>query len=897
MSTTASFPVVKAVELVLRGPLVASNSNFHIFNYRDKQIFRDLWQNGLDSHTPTVNGTALDWKNGDQQILILGNDPPDGIFETKLPGLQGINFRSHFTAVSWLAAWKVKFSPTKMEKEKGSVEGMTRIAVIDPHESRFAQGTAQALQAIFGALDPLGHTLVPGATVLSAPRLENIYGWLHDSCPTRDKRTAAKDAPHLRDLLKSTIWSELTSDREHHHALSNVLGALLLMAQVGPSGLLTQKFKLPMQDSLLSLVRACGVNARLCRNEVGDQDDKSPSWISESLNREIGGAVLLDDMSDLWTPFLAVALAFYGPSYSRFVTAPTGEFPAMLRGLPQRLQAVLARGPNAKLSAADLVPGDHSVADSFVLFLDLRLFASQGQNSEEPSFYNALAIFGLRLLDSERNLPWLDTEHAREDLRMDLERIRQGQIPMGRETLLARLIALLDPTLPIVIFSSTHRTELTDAFRNYGNILTNFRKPILTALQSNWTDMAAGLRTDFLSSMELASRILAIRGRLRILETMAYPSPHAMVFDEGKAYHVELFLDEATGELAPIGGLFAVFEGATIDEAQARSQQFDDVLVSEGIRYFHSYGIGPQAPTGLKAKGDECLDELARACNTDARPKYLGALRVRLKQTVVSSLPRSSTFDQFDKEWLGGLEAVIELFVGEWLGLAEPGRPTKTSIAIYVAGRSTPPTGLDDVGRARYRTGWETTSNLIQTFNRRDCWRVARAILDERKAVADLDRAVGVSLVYERTPTGTPKRASEWALRGRKVSIKADGSASEIKMKLRKIEPALSRWRPDYPTLLYAADACLKKWGNWSTFLVPYTADLHLNESLVQIANAGRSLDSGKVAESLLQFPMAITGDNRPIASLLASRLSHRVARISHTELRRAFDSVTGGTT
>ena len=308
MPTQLETAPAKALDGILHGPSPAKNSDVILLDYRHQQTFADLWLEGLKSANPTISGQPLDWSDATKQILLIGNDPPDGVFDTKLAGLVGINFRSHFTATSWLAAWKVKFSPSDKEKnEKKAVEANTRIAVIDPRPDGMAQGAVRALQTILGARDVSGHSLVPGATVLNAPGLANICEWLHDS--KRDTRTVAKDTPDLRDLLKSTIWNQLTSDREQHHALSNVLGAFLLSIQVGrgemhPGAPWTQ-------DYLLALVQALGIDATLDQVRIKSHGGLQ-RWITPEQQKTIEGVVLIDDMADLWGYFLRGATGFAG---------------------------------------------------------------------------------------------------------------------------------------------------------------------------------------------------------------------------------------------------------------------------------------------------------------------------------------------------------------------------------------------------------------------------------------------------------------------------------------------------------------------------------------------------------------------------------------------------------
>lgn len=498
-----------ALKGVFHGPEGTSNPEIRLLDYGDAEVFRALWLEGLDEASHTANGQLSGWTGPSKQILLIGNDPPHEVLNSTSPSLQGINFHGHFSAASWLAAWRLRF-----------LDSPIRIAVIDPREQSLASGTARPLQSILSARDASGMYLVPGAAVLNAPSIETICQWL--SASKRDSRSAAKDAPHILDLLRSTIWNELTSDREQHHALSNVTGALLLTAQVGPSTasaeLMTKyKQRFPQQEFLLALAQACGIRAESARLDPGQDGVAAvpPWWIGEALHGQITGAVLIDDMADLWSWFLRLALAFCGPDYvNRFVTTPEAKFDSVISGLPARLQGALERS-SKHLTAADFVPGSHQVEEDFVLFLDLRLFkrvgSDQSPGEEEIRFFVALSELGLALLSSDRSLPWLETREDRESFKADLDALKRSELPPHPETILARLVALMDPTLPIVIFSSTRRSDLIDPFRNYGNIVTKFRKPVLSAMDRDWPSTLKGLHADFGVALERAAKILSVR--------------------------------------------------------------------------------------------------------------------------------------------------------------------------------------------------------------------------------------------------------------------------------------------------------------------------------------------------------------------------------------------------
>lgn len=506
--------VSRVLASVFRG-----NNHFFVFDYGHRSTFADLWLRGLDSETPEIGGCQFHWNDQDGVVLIVSADAPADVFEKTPVCLTGINFREHLTAASWAAAWRLKFPSAR-----------ARVILVEPSKSDVPSGVAKSLGTVFQAREAHGSPLVSGICLLRSPSLERLCGVLGE---LKDEQQTPYS--NVQAILRASIWDALTSDREGHHAVSNVLGALLLSFQVGKG--LPHLGDPWAQDYLLALVQACGATAGTKQVEL-EQRPGPQRWVSGPIQAEIAGAVLLDDMSDVWEYFLRGALGFIGdqqfPGTSRsyrdsFVTSTRNSFRDEIQGLPCRLtDFLMSRRPF--LTPEVLISGQHKIEDRFVLFLDLRLFSKQevsGGDEARNMFFRGLAEFGLKLLDSVRNLPWID-EAGRMRLREEFARFLteipgdattrpNAQVLPPEETLLPRLLSLLDPTLPIVIFSSTRRSELIDPFRDYANIITTFRKPVLSGMTRNWSEVVKELRADFLTALEQAVKILKARKLFRNL--------------------------------------------------------------------------------------------------------------------------------------------------------------------------------------------------------------------------------------------------------------------------------------------------------------------------------------------------------------------------------------------
>lgn len=530
-------PLAQTLSFVLKG-----NTGVHVLAYGDKHIFADLWGAGLESPTSKIDGQYIDWDDEKEVVLIVGEEPPCLIVGEGASCLSGINFHDHLTATSWAAAWRLKFPDAK-----------ARVVVVVSDLEGAGGLIARSLVTLFGARDANHSPLVPGVSLLRSPSLEVLCRTLGDG-----NGEVAKPAPTVQAMLRATLWDGLTSDREGHHAVSNILGALLLGSQFGRRQ--THPGDPWPQDYLLSLVQACDVGATTNRMIVDDKQG-FPCWASPQMQGAIGAAVLIDDMADIWGFFLRGALGFVGDAnfQQSFVSSSRGKFADEISGLPDRLKAFLGSG-GLFLSADVIISGNHSVKEDFALFLDLRLFpkghsVSSAGSVLQGTFLKQLAEFGLALLDSVRKLPWLG-EDGKISLRKEMEHLAAATSPdhstslepvlPPEETLLPRLLSLLDPTLPIIIFSSTHCTDLIGPFRDYGNIITKFRKPILTSMNRDWSGVVKGLRADFVNALEQASGILKVRQAIHTFHQRVLPRGVLTKLPEGNdGYLVELFLDES----------------------------------------------------------------------------------------------------------------------------------------------------------------------------------------------------------------------------------------------------------------------------------------------------------------------------------------------------------------
>lgn len=142
-----------------------------------------------------------------------------------------------------------------------------------------------------------------------------------------------------------------------------------------------------------------------------------------------------------------------------------------------------------------------------IVFLDLRLFPTSTTDSpsdDERQFLGELLTFCL----AERR-SWPEDERL-EAAVLSAQRRRDG----GREelpalTLLPLLLSYADPSLPIVVFSSSHQHEVAHAFAHRPNLIATFSKPIMTGYAA--IDTASMAVDELLAALRESLRLHRLR--------------------------------------------------------------------------------------------------------------------------------------------------------------------------------------------------------------------------------------------------------------------------------------------------------------------------------------------------------------------------------------------------
>ena len=490
-----------------------------VFDYADD--FDQLWA--------SIAENSRDDITAGRSIVICGIDAPDRSLADDVPWEP---FKKHLHALAWAACWKLRHP-----------ESTGRILLIGQNDWG-VETPASKLVLLFSAQVANGHWLIGGINWLRSPDPAKIQVWLGETA-------ANQHGDGSLFLLRDTIWNGLT-DAKDHHGISNVLGAFLLRYQAGwpvdetrEDSSLGQK---ALFTQLASISEAAPTTQRVA--QAGLSDTQFQKWISRRLQNKIPAALLFDDMAALWSYVVRGALGFVSADLRDRLTLSAPGFRSIVAGLPSRLQSY-SRDGRHRLAQGDLVfeenPRHRDI--EFVLLLDLRLFGAHDVQAETVFFEELVSLGG----ELSRPVSVNDDQWDRftNDLKAVKEATQEGLVLHEYPpaiTLLPRLLSLLDPLLPIVIFSSTHRRSLLDPLRGYPNIVTDFVKPVFTAGMGDWRITVENTMRAFQDAMEKAATILAARNAvLRVERQGRMPEAQGnRLLPPGEHGHfVEIFFDES----------------------------------------------------------------------------------------------------------------------------------------------------------------------------------------------------------------------------------------------------------------------------------------------------------------------------------------------------------------
>lgn len=561
---------------------------------------------------------------------------------------------------------------------------------------------------------------------------------------------AGDSKPDLTLLRR--MWSaNLTqpSKLDDRHAIANLIGPMLLLNKCDDDSETQALRRLLQQVGLLS--------KKTCQAQSLETSASWISWTDESwkvrtrlpkgLEKRPWNFLVLDDgvFQNHWGEFICKALGAGTPPTSADPNSP--RCIGQLKQDDLEVRVFAQDSPEPWLQALQLFDGtvraNHpgtqfclplwrsNTQDSVpldVLFLDLRLFQAREADAEIKFITQLLPLarnaqvdsVGSRTLSSgQGQLPWpgftVDelnklkawSRVAFEEKRDDREKHPDYELVL---TLFPRLLALADMSLPIILFSSTGRRGIAEKLKAYGNIITDFEKPRLPALDPTY--VLDESRTKFIRALEVAIPMVPARQLCAHLIRRSLPLPaptttdlHQRSEEAETPWHIELLLDEQ-GECNPtltVGGLLVVYP------PNVSPEEFDRQLAKQfpSIREDKKWG---------KNNTELVAEAICKASHTQNVFVAMVSLTGSANAPQYGSI-RSS--DELHDERVGDnlfrqlLRCVVELAI---YGLARRRIPeaARVRFSVHAATRGLPP---DDVHRPEpLEKRWGVTVKNVGPF-------------------------------------------------------------------------------------------------------------------------------------------------------------------------------------
>ncbi len=494
------------------------------------------------------------------------------------------------------------------------------------------------------------------------------------------------------------------------HAITNIVGPMVLLGGESSQNGTDRKY-------FVQLMQSIGL--------VGKGAGRSFPWFpKEKWNGKVEKFVLLDDMHKLgWAEFLRKALEINDDS--RLLAFENVEDKGITRQdktltdlLEEKfVQGEITAGPDRRTGEGLTLCGEEKV----VLFLDLRLFTMSGNN--ERAFLQRLVAVARQVPTDKLKLPWPEGGFSKEELEI-VERWASSSEGVTSHayytalTLLPRLLALADPMLPIVIFSTAGQPETVKALQHYGNIILDFHKPRFFGDASDV--IVAETKEKLVRAMNRALALVHGRNICRsYLRHGNGPSRHkedvaSPARDNNPV--VEIYIDES-GEAYKskfgVGGLLAVYPSeASIATFQSQLPSYGYTRDDESITFLNDHKIKePQNPN----MEEPPIMEVVRTAATSLGV-ILSAFFVQEKRespsTTGSGVDDLTNPSSLDNRYRHLLRMALEMVLFEYLPHLEMSgvqiKNLKPQCRIYVATRYLPASHRD----------LQTSQQRVQIFER-----------------------------------------------------------------------------------------------------------------------------------------------------------------------------------
>ncbi len=586
--------VVKALATVLKTVLrvehiachtdAAPNASIRILSYRDD--FTYLWALGDEEGLPRF------FNRNDQDGVVVviwdANGPETGSTVADLS--------KYLTPLDWVVWYSLTLA------DQSSLESIPRVFLLDLASNTVRRADSVQFFDLFPNRNPAWMPWLRIFRVVPTDRHQlGFKDLVLELCRSTHHGGTVPELEPLRRIWRGTFLKP--TEPSDNHAIANLVGPSLFLRDEGSD---------PSRQALEKFLRRLALLPPLSGQHILDRRIPWIKWDQDPWKDRIDRLKMIEDralhfllVDDVavqhgWGKTIALALGLDYHEPKNPANAPQ----LIAKGTAGSLQAKLFATESATAFLQSLCVATHdsstvkppkfgwecNVLDSHnrstrkridVLLLDLRLF--QGQDLlTECRFFRQLVDWAKRFCDDDtecdEDLPWKGfTSSELDALERWLDRVEQKDPTASRKdieyldglVLLPRLIAILDFSLPIILFSSTERRQIIDALKPYRNIITHFAKPPLQLGQDTRTaeELADKFRVALLEALDMTmARRLCNRIVTRRIscDFDVYRAKLPAVPADG-VWRVQLMLDE-TGPPASkpqdrlkVGGVLAIY--------------------------------------------------------------------------------------------------------------------------------------------------------------------------------------------------------------------------------------------------------------------------------------------------------------------------------------------------
>jgi hypothetical protein len=481
-------------------------------------------------------------------------------------------------------------------------------------------------------------------------------------------------------LLEFISW-ELTRANTtlNRHAIANIIGPLIL------TGGFASESRKGHRLALRAVLLACHLI-----EASGENGENLPCAALENATTSQVVFHLVDDQAHHgWLSWVQTISTKLVPGSA----VKLWENPGDLLELLERACRSLTPGIPDTRFGLKLSPGG-----SDILLLDLRLFSGKSENDEAEFLLRVVELCKAlhnRFSDGGNAWPVFSLE--------ELARVEEwcyqasDQNPSRNDadyatalTLFPRLIALLDMSLPVIVFSSSTLAAVQRAFKDCGNIITEFAKP--TYFNASAKSLRDTTLTSFEDAVRRAMPFLRVREwltQVQISKQLGNAPEFLSKIPEGAV--VELYIDESGHTYEKqfaVGGHLVVYPdsaaiGALANELTRAKLVWGIDETNNGLTQGKFFKIPPRENRAGSEAYDKHLEQLSEIFKK--LQIQIIAIGLRKTQAQRNLLPTDITgLDPAvsDSVYFDMLADLLECSV---FGLLRDSGPNKVALNIHVA--------------------------------------------------------------------------------------------------------------------------------------------------------------------------------------------------------------------